>query len=366
MNIVVLASATRSSGALTIYKQFLSHLPNYVKDNKYYIFIDPSMPQPEIENVVYIHDSDHSYKHRMYMDKEGYMKDMKDRGVTPNVVFSLQNTGCATNCKQVIYYHQPLPFYPQKWNPFRKAERTMFLYKYIYPFFVKRTLKRDTEIIVQIPFSKKGFVKRFNYNPDMVHVAFPDVEKIDVSSVVPHDFDNSGCNFVYPATAPAYKGHLTIAKALEIIKYKDKAAFDNIRIHLTIGQHDNTEFSDYIKNHELSHCFVFHGSIPHSQLLAFYKGARGLLFPSTIETLGLPLLEASAFGLPIVGSDLDYAHEVTNGYEGVVFVHPKQYEGWADNILKLCYSNTTYPPLKFDISEWPKVFNTILNTKSLI
>ena len=78
MNIIVLASATRSSGALTIYKQFLSHLPNYVKDNRYFIFVDPSMPQPEIENVEYIHDSDHSYKHRMYMDKEGYMQEIKN------------------------------------------------------------------------------------------------------------------------------------------------------------------------------------------------------------------------------------------------------------------------------------------------
>lgn len=364
MNILVLASATRSSGALTIYKQFLSHLPNYVEENRYYIFVDHGMPQPVINNVVYIYDSDHSYKHRMYMDRKGYMEEMRNRGVMPDVIFSLQNTGCVTNCKQVIYYHQPLPFYPQKWNPFRKAERTMFLYKYIYPFFVKRTLNKDTEIIVQIPFIKKGFVKRFNYDPEKVHVVFPDMGKIDVSSVISYDFDNGGYNFVFPATAPAYKGHLTIAKALEIIKYKDKATFDEIRIHLTIGQRDNKELSDYIRDYELSNSFVFHGSIPHSRLLAFYKGARALLFPSTIETLGLPLLEASAFGLPIVASDLDYAHEVTNGYEGVAFVHPKQYDKWADNILKLCYSNNTYPQLKFETSEWPKVFNTILNNKS--
>ena len=334
MNIVVLASATRSSGALTIYKQYLSHLPNYIKDNKYYIFIDSSMPQPEIENVVYIHDSNHSYKHRMYMDKEGYLQEMKDRGVIPDVVFSLQNTGCVTNCKQVIYYHQPLPFYPQKWNPFKKAERIMFLYKYIYPFFVKRTLNKDTEIIVQIPFIKKGFVKRFNYDFNKIHVAFPDVEKIDINGVVPYDFEKDGYNFVYPATAPAYKGHLTIAKALKRIKYKDEEIVDKIRIHLTIGQHDNKELYKYIKDHELSHCFVFHGMVPHNQLLSFYKGCKGLLYPSTVETLGLPLLEASTFGLPIVASDLDYAHEVTNGYDGVVFIHPQKYDEWADNIIK--------------------------------
>lgn len=359
MYIAVLASATRSSGALTIYKQFLSHLPNYVEEHKYYVFVDPSMPQPEINNVKYIHDSDHSYKHRMYMDKKGYIQELKARQVTPDVVFSLQNTGCITNCKQVIYYHQPLPFYSQKWNPFKKAERTMFLYKYIYPFFVKRTVNKDTEVIVQIPFIKEGFVKRFNYNPDMVHVAFPDVEKIDVEKIEAHDYGNGCYNFVFPATAPSYKGHLTIAKALDKIKTQYKTV-DKIRIHLTINQHDNEELYEYIKKHALANCFVFHGSIPHNQLLAFYKGSNGLLFPSTIETLGLPLLEASAFGLPILASDLDYAHEVTKGYEGVKFVHPKQYDEWADNIMTFCRNKSTYRSLKFDKSEWPKVFDVIL------
>ena len=37
------------------------------------------MDQPAIENVEYILDNNHSYKHRMYMDKEGYMKEMREK-----------------------------------------------------------------------------------------------------------------------------------------------------------------------------------------------------------------------------------------------------------------------------------------------
>lgn len=360
MDIVVLASATRSSGALTIYKQFLSHLPNFVKEHKYYIFVDSSMPQPEIENVEYVHDSDHSYKHRMYMDKEGYMQEMKDRGVTPDVVFSLQNTGCVTKCKQVIYYHQPIPFYPQKWNPFKKAERTMFLYKYIYPFFVKRTLNKDTEIIVQIPFIKKGFVKRFNFDPSKVHVAFPDVEKIEVDSISAHDFGNDCSNFVFPATAPTYKGHLTIAKAIKIIKDSNEPLVNKIKVHLTIEPKANARLYNYITENNLLNSFVFHGSMPHDELLSFYKGSIGLLFPSTIETLGLPLLEAATFGLPIIACDLDYAHEVTAGYKGVEFVYSKDYNLWAMKIINVCENRQKYVPMKSKESEWLQIFAKIL------
>jgi len=38
------------------------------------------------------------------------------------------------------------------------------------------------------------------------------------------------------------------------------------------------------------------------------------LFPSYIETFGLPLIEAAAFGLPIGVANEAYAHEVLKGY----------------------------------------------------
>lgn len=98
MNILVLASASRTSGALTIYKQFLSHLENYLDGNQYYIFVDPSMPQPTLQNMEYIHEPNHSFKRQIYMDKEGYMKVMSDRNITPDIVFSLQNTRISTSC----------------------------------------------------------------------------------------------------------------------------------------------------------------------------------------------------------------------------------------------------------------------------
>lgn len=361
MNVLVLASATRTSGALTIYKQFLSHLPNYVRGHRYYIFVDSGMPQPEIENVEYIHDSDHSYKHRMYMDKKGYIAEIDRRGVTLDMVFSLQNTGCITNCKQVVYYHQPLPFYPHKWNPFKKAERTLFLYKYIYPFFVKRTLNNNTDIVVQIPFIKKGFAKHFNFDSNKIHVAFPDVENIDINNIPIHDYKNGCYNFIYPATAASYKGHLTLAKAINIIKENDESLANKIKIHLTIEPRANIELYKYITKNNLLNSFEFHGCIPHDELLSFYKGSIGLLFPSTIETLGLPLLEAAAFGLPIIASDLDYAHEVTLGYNGIDFIQSNEFDVWADKISAICENKVIFDSFALTRSEWPEVFNLILS-----
>ena len=74
--------------------------------------------------------------------------------------------------------------------------------------------------------------------------------------------------------------------------------------------------------------------------MGLYKNADALLFPSYIETLGLPLLEAAAFGLPVLAADVDYAHEVLKDYEGVRYIDVFDYEGWARKIkndIDLCH-----------------------------
>lgn len=45
MNIFVIATTLQAGGGITIYKQFLSHLPKYIGQNKYWIFINPVLPK---------------------------------------------------------------------------------------------------------------------------------------------------------------------------------------------------------------------------------------------------------------------------------------------------------------------------------
>mgnify|MGYP000992594462 len=49
MNIFVIATTLQAGGGITIYKQFLSHLPKYIGQNKYWIFINPVLPKVAIE-----------------------------------------------------------------------------------------------------------------------------------------------------------------------------------------------------------------------------------------------------------------------------------------------------------------------------
>lgn len=101
--------------------------------------------------------------------------------------------------------------------------------------------------------------------------------------------------------------------------------------------------------------------MPNGKLLSMYKAADGLLFPSTIEIIGLPLLEAAAFGLPVLANDLDYVKDVLKNYEGLKLVPQRDYYSWAEAILKLCNAKTRHNKYqRTGGSDWPKVLQLIL------
>lgn len=359
MNIIVNTPALRSSGALSIYLQFINHLSFFVGNNRYYIFVDSSVAKPIIKGVTYIVDDDHSWSHRLYWDFLGLKKWLRKQNIVPDVVVSLQNTGVNIDCRQIIYYHQSLPFYNRKWNFFNKEERLLWIYKNIYPLFVSLSLTGNTEIVVQVPYIKRNFIKKFHVQDDRVHVLFPDTEKIDEKMIQPYNFETNYYHFIYPAIPKSYKEHKTFCFVMDRLRKNNRDLYDRIKIHLTLNKGVYESFDSLINKLNLEGCFVFEGRIEHNRLLSMYKSATGLLYPSTIETIGLPLLEAASFGLPIIVSDLDYSREVLEDYKGVTYVASYDYDSWAEKIGKVCLENKKFASLQQKESSWERFFNLI-------
>lgn len=59
------------------------------------------------------------------------------------------------------------------------------------------------------------------------------------------------------------------------------------------------------------------GAVEHSRMPGLYSGALALLFPSTVETFGLPVLEAMACGTPVIASNRMSVPEVV-GNAGLI------------------------------------------------
>jgi len=358
MNVIVLATASRVRGALTIYKQFISHLAQEKCEDDYYVFVNESMPKPQISRVRYIDMDTTSMLRRIRFDWNLCGKWLKKQGINPDVIVSLQNTGLYTDKPQLIYYHQSIPIYPEKWNILKSEERPLFFYKNVYPIFVRMTMNERTHYVVQIPFIKDGLIKMLNMAPERIHVMFPDVEHIDVKTFEPYNWGDDCLHFLYPANLARYKRHDTLIEALLRLENRDK-----IKLHITLKYGERPDLEELVKRYGLTDNVLFEGAIEHDKLLSMYKSSAGLLFPSQIETLGLPLLEAAACGIPIVASDKDYAHQVAGNYEGIFFVDANDYDGWAKAISRLSVEKKQYKPLLMKESSWPQFFELVRKSK---
>lgn len=358
--IVVSASATRSSGTLTIYKQFVEHLPRHTEGMHFTIFVHPSMPQPEIAHVDYIPIHTENQLQRIKFDWYGSCKELKKRGIKPDAIVSLQNTGlrCLKEIPHLIYYHLPFPFFEYKYNLLERNELILKLYKELYPFFVKKAITPSTHMVAQIPFIAEGLEKRFCLPQAQVHTLFPDLEYGNIDKVDKYaDWNDGKSHFVFPATAFRYKGHNTIAEALRIVKAR---GVKDVVFHFTITRDALPKLCRAVRQLGVEDMIDFMGTVSHERLLQMYKSSVGLIFPSVIETLGLPLIEASAFGLPVVASDVRFAHEVIGSYEGASFIPPYDFKMWADTICRIVNDKPHYKPyVKGGESSWKKFFEII-------
>ena len=88
-----------------------------------------------------------------------------------------------------------------------------------------------------------------------------------------------------------------------------------------------------VKELKLEETVLFPGYIPDHELSILYSVATALLFPSSAEGFGLPIIEAMATGCPIIASSLPVFHEI--GGDAVVYVPPGNEAALADEMARM-------------------------------
>lgn len=113
-----------------------------------------------------------------------------------------------------------------------------------------------------------------------------------------------GLSLFYPAADYPHKNHRIFEKLLK--RHMAPAIRELV---LTVSVDKFAQRSDWLK------CV---GHLNHEACLMQYAVADALVFPSVLESYGLPLVEAMTIGLPILAADLPYA-KVLCGEEAIYF-----------------------------------------------
>ncbi len=323
--ILVLASAAKEGGALSILIDCLKDLgdtPFY-----YTVIVHPRVYNelPVLMNVTYIKLPISSWLERIKFDTFGY----------PNINYNtfkacinFQNIPARMNINQIIYYHQSLPLTDIYFSPFNKKTLKLFLYKNFYGYFFIWNRKYVKSLIVQSEWVKSAVSKKFDLNIDKITVIPPKLNFIDIKTISEvHGLEGFNVLF-YPAGGFHYKNHKVIIEALNYLGV-DFLQNKKIKVVFTINKSNCIELYDLITSYKLNQFFDFVGPISRETVYAYLKCANALIFPSKLETYGLPLKEAEKFGINILASDMQYAREVLRGYRHKKFCTANDFKEWG-------------------------------------
>ena len=120
-------------------------------------------------------------------------------------------------------------------------------------------------------------------------------------------------DFLYVASGEPHKNHARLVEAWCRLAEKGHRP----KLCLTLSPETAPELCRWIekRKHELALQIEIVGVVGDNDLAGLYQAAGALIYPSTFESFGLPLIEARQAGLPIVAAELDYVRDVVDPEE---------------------------------------------------
>ena len=223
--------------------------------------------------------------------------------------------------RHAVYCHNPSPFYDVSFREVLLSP-VFYVHYLAYPFVYKHNIGRNHSVVVQQKWLRDEFQQR--YGAGRVVVAHP-VE----SAVAERQERPCGVPvvFFFPALARFFKNFEVICQAAEILAQGGVSGFE---VRMTIAGSDNRYAAGLIERFGNVPGLRFIGRQDGVQMRAHYEQADCLLFPSKLETWGLPITEAKAAHLPMLVADVRYAHETVGTYDRVRFFPPEDGAALAD------------------------------------
>lgn len=316
-----------SGGVYTVLQSVYSSAVKMNDDHFTFLLGDdlfPSKPNIKIETRS---DLQNNYVKRVAFD--WFFGKKLITNAKPDVYISLQNTAQMGLGKinQFTYVHQPLPFQrSKKFSFFKKSERKLAFYQYIVGFLIKTSIKfSNTKVIVQSEWLKNELVSRGITKSENVLVSFP---VVDNNMIVRHVSQNEDkVNFFFPSTAMLYKNHTVVVEALQYIPESVKSRI-NIIFTITLQ-----EFQTLTNKRDVPSEISLLGRIEKTKVAEILSEST-LLFPSYIETFGLPILEAKQLERPMLVADVPVLKESVSGYSDVQYFEPFNAQELADLIAE--------------------------------
>jgi glycosyltransferase involved in cell wall biosynthesis len=362
--IVISAVNLRKGGTLTILRNCLEYLSQLDKEEFRIVALVHRKDLAKYPNIEYIEIpwAMDNWIWRLWCEYVT-MKRISKRLQPIYLWLSLHDTTPNVEAeRQGVYCQTSFPFY--KW----KFHDVLFDYKIVlFSLFTRYAYKinihRNRYLIVQQQSLRRGFSRIFKVEPSRFIVAPPELSHPDLHK------DTQGhvpCrHFLFVSTPDVHKNFETLCRATELLE--NEIGKNKMKVSMTISGDEN-RYAKYLKRHwgKVS-SIEFAGFMKKERLYEYYRDADCLIFPSKVETWGLPISEFAVSGKPMLLADLPYAHETAGGSERTAFFNPFDAHDLKDKMRRLIEGDASFLA-KIEKKEiesplahtWAELFNLLL------
>lgn len=276
--------------------------------------------QPRVQ-LVEVLDAKRSWLRRLYHEWFGFKQMSRD--LNPDLWLSLHDiTPRVTANRQAVYCHNASPFYKLT---FREAwlEPKLWLFSKFYRYLYRIFIRRNLWVVVQQDWIREEFKRVYENIP--IVVAHPSLHSVVSSKYV--ESDENEVIFLYPSLPRVFKNFEVVCEAAKILNDRGVASF---KIRITLRGDENRYSKSLYSKYSSTPKLHFVGLQTREQMVKQYSNASAVVFPSKLETWGLPISEAKSYNKPLLVADLPYAHETVGSYDKVSFFQPTDAVELAD------------------------------------
>lgn len=317
-------------------REYLKYVLNAYKSKNYFVFLDSRLDPKEFNIKNYIQYRNNFLlrinillmRIKWKINSKVGLEELFLNGIPP--LFKINDSN-----KVIILFQNVMllnSFYNSDLNNLHKIKFILIR------FFIRNFLNDCYEIIVQTKSMVKHFKKLTNKKNKIIvnkeiHINYFKNNFLNKYNLekLRHEFDffykienlvnSKNILYFYPASFLKHKNHIRLIKAFEILPENIKK---NIFLLFTINNSDIKKITNE-KN------IITIGKIDRNFVNYLLKNSDFLIFPSLIESLGIPLLEANYSKLKIISSNIEVISEVS---DPLIKFNPKNIDNISSALLR--------------------------------
>ncbi len=344
MKILIDALSAREGGGVTYVRQLLPELLRQLPADEIHVLLAPSYQAdiiervPEGARVIPAPLSDSGVFRRLWYEQTGLQRLVRREGF--DLLYTVAEAGAMwASCPHVVLARNLSVFVSPDSFPAGRARRRAMVYRLTRQPVAYLSLRSATTVVCVSETFRDMIVRKFRLDPNRTRVVHHGVNPLfSGESVAASERPvTAGWPVSYLLTVSSvapHKNHDVLVEAYAMAHAQ--LGSDLPPLLIAGGTTDrvlHAELLSLVERRGLAGHVRFLGRVDQDELPALYRGAELFLFPSRLETFGLPLLESMAAGTPAIVSDLPITREI--GGDAPRFVREGDAAGLGAAIVEL-------------------------------